>query len=283
MLVDLLHRRVRRRYHRIGFQSRFLDLDRCKLHYYERTGRQQGKNLVLLHGLGTSSSTGVYLLPNLDPAWTVLALDLPGFGFSTITNGERFFQFNELYRALVTFLERTTSDPFVLLGHSLGGWLAARYASEHGNSLQRLILVNNAGIQHEGTIDQARAFDLHSMRDLSRLLNILWLRYPWYFKLFYPAVLHDLRARHVPEFVRSILADDFVNDKLKRISIPVDVVWGKEDRLFAMKSVEIAEESIPRARFHFIDHCGHVPQLEKPGEFTDIVRTILREETRDLG
>jgi abhydrolase domain-containing protein 6 len=278
VLINVLHNRVRRRYQRFGYQSRFLDLERCTLHCYERKGSQPEKTLVLLHGLGTSSSTWVHLLPALDPAWTVLALDLPGFGFSTVRDGESFFRFHELYNAVVTFIGETITTPFVLLGHSLGGWLAAKYAADHGESLRRLILVNNAGILHEGTIDQAYAFDLRSVRDLSRLLNTLWMRYPWYFKPFYPAILHDLRERHVSEFVRSIQPGDFVNEDLKRLMTRVSIVWGTADRLFAMKSVEIMKEAIPRAQIDLMDDCGHVPQLEKPKEFTGIIRNILRGE-----
>lgn len=278
MLINVLHKRVRRRYHRFGYQSRFLDLERCTLHYCERKGNQPGKTLVLLHGLGTSSSTWVYLMPAMDPAWTVLALDLPGFGFSTLKDRGRFFQFNELYDAVVTFIDQTVTAPFVLLGHSLGGWLAAKYAAEHGETLRRLILVNNAGILHEGTIDQAHAFNLHSVRDLSRLLNTLWLRYPWYFKPFYPAILHDLRARRVTEFVRSIHPEDFVNEDLKRLTMRVSIIWGTADRLFAMKSVEIIRGAVPGVQINLINNCGHVPQLEKPKDFTAVIRSILQEE-----
>jgi pimeloyl-ACP methyl ester carboxylesterase len=105
------------------------------------------------------------------------------------------------------------------------------------------------------------------------------MRYPWYFKPFYPAILHDVRARHVSEFVRSIQPGDFVNEDLKRLTTRVSIVWGTADRLFAMKSVEIMKEAIPRAQVNLMDNCGHVPQLEKPREFTGIIRNILRGET----
>ena len=278
MLIDILHNRVRRRFQRHGFRSRSLELDRCTLHYYEREGTGREKTLVLLHGLGTSSSTWVHLLPKLDPAWSVVAPDLPGFGFSPLKNPQDFLLLNELYDAVVKFIGQTVSFPIVLLGHSLGGWLAARYAAEHGETLRRLILVNNAGIMHEETVNQARAFDLRTVGDVSSLLNTLWRRYPWYFRPFYPAILHDLRRRHVAEFVRSIQPRDFINEDLKRITVPVSVVWGRADRLFATTSVEILKQEIPAAQVTFIEDCGHVPQLERPREFIRIVREVLRKE-----
>ncbi len=278
MLIDILHKRVRKRIQRYGYESRSLALDRCTLHYYQREGTGNGNTLVLLHGLGTSSSTWVHLLPKLDPAWNVVAPDLPGFGFSPLKNPQDFFLLSELYDALVKFLGRTVRFPIVLLGHSLGGWLAARYAAEHGDSLRRLILVNSAGIMHEETVHQARAFDLRTVQDVRRLLNALWRRYPWYFRPFYPSILRDLRRRHVAEFVRSIQPQEFVNEDLRRIAVPVNIVWGREDRLFAMKSVEILKTEIPAAQVTFIEECGHVPQLERPGEFIRVVREVLREE-----
>jgi len=279
LLIDILHNRVRRRIQRFGYRSRTLELDRCTLHYYEREGTGTDKTIVLLHGLGTSSSTWVHLLPKLDPAWNVVAPDLPGFGFSPLRNPRDFFLLSELYDSVVKFLGRSVRFPIVLLGHSLGGWLAARYAAEHGDTLRRLVLVNNAGIMHEETINQARAFDLRTIRDVSRLLNILWRRYPWYFKPFYPAILHDLHRRHVAEFVRSIQPRDFINEDLIRITVPVSLIWGRADRLFATKSVEILKREIPTAQVAFLDECGHVPQLERPKEFIRIVQGILREET----
>ncbi len=278
MLIDLLHNRVRRRNLRYGYHSRFLNLGTCNLHYYERKGSNPEKTLLLLHGLGTSSSTWVHVLPALGPAWNVLAPDLPGFGFSTLRDPQEFFRLSELVDALAAFVDRTLNTPFVIVGHSLGGWLAAKLAMRRGPLVRRLILVNNAGILHEGILEQANAFDCRTMRDVSRLLNMLWLRYPWYFKAFYPAILHDLRSRHVPEFVRSIQAGDFINAELKNLTMPVSILWGTEDRLFPMTSVEIMKKEVPQAEVILLDKCGHVPQLERPKEFVPALRSILTRE-----
>ena len=249
------------------------------MHYYERQEKDRSLTLVLLHGLGTSSSTWVHVLPKLDPQWTVFALDLPGFGFSSLRNGGRFLGFDELLGSVASFIEQRVGGPFVLLGHSLGGWLAAKYAARNKSTIRRLILVNNAGILDDRTTAMAKAFDVTTWVELSRLLNTLWFRYPWYFKPFYPAILRDLRKRHVPDFVRSIHPGDFVNNDLHSLKMNVDIVWGKEDRLITMQSVEIMQRAMPAARVHLIDKCGHVPQLERPREFTVILRDLLRQES----
>ena len=263
----------------MGFKDGNVDSGRFSLHYYVRNSPESTNTLILIHGLGTSSSTWVRLLPGLDPRWNVLALDLPGFGFSEINSGLRFARMEELYQSVVTFIEKKVASPFFLLGHSLGGWLATRFAAEHPEYIKHLILVDNAGILFEGTVDQGKAFQVASIRDLGRLLNKIWYRYPWYFKPFYLAVFNDLRKRYVAEFVRSIQAEDFLNDRLQTLKMNTTIIWGKEDKLISMKSVELLQQLIPHARVNFIERCGHVPQLEQPKEFINIIRKVLQQET----
>ncbi len=277
MLVDVLHRQIRRRYLRTGFKNGFVECERFSLHFYERSTRESTSTLVLIHGLGTSSSTWVHLIPGLDPRWNVFALDLPGFGFSKINSGSPFARMDELCQSVVTFIETKVPRPFFLLGHSLGGWLAARFAVEHPDNVKHLILVDNAGILCEETLEQGKAFQVESVVDLSKLLNKIWFHYPWYFKPFYRAVLEDLRKRHVADFVRSIQAEDFLNDRLGTLNLKTTIIWGKQDTLISMKSFEILQQLIPRAQVNFIERCGHVPQLEKPKEFVNIIRTILQQ------
>ena len=276
MIIDLLHRKIRRRFHWYGFTDAFLNTGRFTLHSYERIASGSGKTLMLLHGLGTSSSTWVRILPALDPAWNVLALDLPGFGFSEIHSGTPFARMDELHQAVETFVRDRGLRSFVLLGHSLGGWLAAKFALEHPQALLHLVLSDNAGILCDETLEQGKAFDVHSVKDMNSLLNKIWFRYPWYFKPFYLAVLNDFKRRRIGEFLRSIREDDFLNNRIRTLSVSTTIIWGAQDNLISVKSAQMLKESIPRSEIYLIDNCGHVPQLERPAELVNILRTILR-------
>jgi abhydrolase domain-containing protein 6 len=274
MLIDYLHHRVRKRYRKLGFETRQLTLEHCTLHYFERRNVGSSKTIVLLHGLGTSSSTWVHLLPSFDPSFNIIVPDLPGYGFSVLRGTVGFLSLDELSGEIDALLQ-TIHAPFLLLGHSLGGWLAARYASEHPDRVSHLILVNNAGILYEGTEEQGRAFLVESIADVRRLLNTLWYRYPWYFKPFSTAILNDLRKRHVAEFVRGVHREDFLNERLARLTMPVSIIWGREDKLISPASVAIMRQAMPHATVHTIEKCGHVPQLERPKEFARAVHQIL--------
>jgi pimeloyl-ACP methyl ester carboxylesterase len=249
------------------------------MHYLERQRDESPFTLILLHGLGTSSSTWVNLIPTLNNTVTVLVPDLPGHGLSTIRSGEPFFRLNELHQSVATFVREIAPGSLFMLGHSLGGWLAAHYATENPKDIRHLVLVDSAGILNEETIDQRKAFQLESLGDLRKLMNNLWFKYPWYFKLFSHAVFNDLRDRRVSEFVRTIRREDFLNEQLKDLTMKVSIVWGKEDKLISTKSLEIARRAVPQAQIHLIEQCGHVPQLERPKEFNALINKILNGET----
>jgi abhydrolase domain-containing protein 6 len=280
MFINLLHRQIRRRYRRMGFQEGFQSAGRFTLHFYERSVHASEHTIVLVHGLGTSASTWVRILPSLDRRWNIIALDLPGYGLSSINDGQPFAPLRELYGTVGEFLATKVPGSCVLLGHSLGGWIAAHVALQHPERIRHLILSDNAGVFTDETLEQGKAFLVDSLEDVTRLLKTLWFRYPWYFIPFSGAVLNDLRQHRVSEFVQSIKQDDFLNDDLHRLTMPVSIIWGREDRLISMKSVEIMRQEIPHHRVFVIDRCGHVPQLERPAEYGTIVQEILREHVR---
>ncbi len=277
-LIDLLHAHVRRRYRRLGFTSTDQECGRFTVHFSRRTVASGNNTLVLLHGLGTSSSTWIHVLPDLDPTWNVLAIDLPGFGFSTVDNGEPFARLAEHVEAVSSIVETNLARPFLLLGHSLGGWIAARYALEHPSGVFHLILADTAGVLCDDTVELGKAFQIDSTADLRRLLNRVWLHYPWYFRPFYPSIQKDLHRRNVPEFVRSVEEKDFLNSRLGELSGKTSIIWGLQDRLISLQAVDVLKAKVPGLEIHLIDRCGHVPQLECPVEFTRVLRGIMERE-----
>jgi pimeloyl-ACP methyl ester carboxylesterase len=275
MIITTLHRLIRYSFHRHGFQSCYLQLDSSRLHYLQRQCPQASKRLVLIHGLGTSSSSWIKILPSLSKSYTISCLDLPGYGFSKITSGDPFFSLTQLDCAVEQFIQRTQRLPIILIGHSLGGWLAARAALNHPESVEHLILINNAGIQYPGVGQQADLFDLLTLDDARQLLHHIWSHYPWYFNPFTSSIFQSLKKKHVSDFVRSIREEDFLNQKISALPMPVDVIWGNEDRLISKESVNIMKKLLPDLSAHSIPQCGHVPQLEKPHQVSLLLNQIL--------
>lgn len=281
MLIPLFHRIIRRHLLQRGVQSKRIETPGSLLHYYEVAPPAAAETVVLVHGLGTSASTWIHILPGLGQKFRVLAPDLPGFGFSQRKNTASFGRLEEYVDTLSFFIDRSVSGSFILVGHSLGGWITMRYAVKHPGRIQQLVLVNTAGVYYEGTEKQRELFDLKSRGDTRRLLDHIWLRYPWYFRPFNPWVFEDLVNRRVPEFVQAIREDDFMNSSLKRLTMPVNVIWGTNDRLISDETLSILQKSVPGLKAQKIDECGHVPQLERPVEFLRALENVVRRNDRN--
>jgi pimeloyl-ACP methyl ester carboxylesterase len=282
MLIDLVQKLVRSAFWRLGMESRSIELESCVLHYFEYPHPTPRGTIVLVHGLGTSSSTWLKILPILIKNHRVIALDLPGFGFSDLKPGKSFCTMSEHRAALSTLVEHVTQSPFTLVGQSFGGWLSVRYAAEHPRRITRLILINTAGIYYRGVEDLRELFAIETTADMRRLLDALWYRYPWYFKPFTTAIFRDLSQRNISDIVASIDAKDFLVEELAQLRLPVSVIWGKDDNVISSASVDVIKKFVPGSNVYLISRCGHVPQLERPEEVKRIFTSILTQGVHGL-
>jgi pimeloyl-ACP methyl ester carboxylesterase len=135
--------------------------------------------------------------------------------------------------------------------------------------------VDTAGVYYPGVENLHDLFTLTSVNDTQRLLNTLWYHYPWYFKPFTGSIYRELGARRMNELVASIEANDFLVEELSRLTMPVSIIWGKQDVAISLKSVEVLKKFISHSTVHLIDQCGHVPQLECPEKLAGILNRVL--------
>jgi pimeloyl-ACP methyl ester carboxylesterase len=84
------------------------------------------------------------------------------------------------------------------------------------------------------------------------------------------------------ELVGSIDATYFLVEELGRLTMPVSIIWGREDKVILPESVDVLVKFVPHARVAFVEQCGHVPQLEKPAEFASVVQKILEQKNHEL-
>jgi pimeloyl-ACP methyl ester carboxylesterase len=137
------------------------------------------------------------------------------------------------------------------------------------------VLIDTAGVYYPGVEYLRDLFTLLSVSDTRRLLNALWYRYPWYFKPFAGSIYRELGARRMNELVASIEPSDFLAEELSHLTMPVSIIWGKQDDVISLKSVDVLQKFIPRSTVHLIDQCGHVPQLECPEKLAGIMNKVF--------
>jgi abhydrolase domain-containing protein 6 len=277
MLIRLVHRFSRHRYKALGLQSQFVQLKGCTLHVHTHRHATSRKTALLLHGLGTSSSTWVGVMAEVLSTHQVVAPDLAGFGFSELHPPRRFFTLSEHEESLNQLLETMSVKPSVIVGHSLGGWLAARLAAHMGDGLDHLVLIDTAGVFYAGAEELRNDFTIRTSADIRRLTEKMWYRYPWYFKPFRRAIRKDLLRRAVPDLVHAVKRSDFLDALYCQLTMPVTLIWGANDRLIPLEAARLMKERVSHARLIVLEKCGHVPQLEQPKALRDILRQLLSE------
>jgi pimeloyl-ACP methyl ester carboxylesterase len=226
-----------------------------------------GDPIVLVHGLGTSGAWWNRTIPALAERHRVLVVDLVGFGRSRgqpVRLGAAADQLAAWARA--TGLERAA-----FVGHSMGGLVVADLAARVPDLVERLILVDAAGL----------ALPQHVTRHLANVVRgggSLPLEV-------YPIALGcalQCGPVTIARAAHQILATDLA-DRLGRISAPTLVIWGARDRLLTPAFGRRLAAAITGARFETIDGAGHSPMWEQPAEFERRLETFLAEPPTTAG
>lgn len=102
----------------------------------------EGSVVVLLHGIASSASTFELVIPELRKYHRVIAIELLGFGSSPAPADAKYTIDEHVAAIAATIHSLRLRQPFILVGHSLGSLLAARYAASHKREVARLVLAS---------------------------------------------------------------------------------------------------------------------------------------------
>ena len=218
-----------------------------------------GPPIVLVHGLGASGWWWERNLPALSARHRVLVVDLAGFGASR----RQPFRLATAGTRLGRWLEAVGAGPAAVVGHSLGGYVAADLAAERPDLVERLVLVDAAALPLEGPVrGHVRNLLRGGGRSERALVRI--------------AIVDIARAGPIVivRAARQLLASD-LSPRLAAIQAPTLVVWGEEDALIPLSRGRRLAAAIPGARFALIPGAGHAPMWERPDLFDPLVLDFL--------
>jgi pimeloyl-ACP methyl ester carboxylesterase len=262
----------------VAISDRATAVHGVELHYLEAG---TGPVVVLLHGLAGSAEEWRSTMQALAPRYRVIALDQVGFGRSgkplLAYRPETFVDF------LGGFLDSLAIDRVSLVGSSLGGWVAARFALARPATVDRLVLVGAAGFSSfaedvgRETVDALR---LASRADLKRIGQLAF-HDPAYSSQAavdqaFPGRIAAGDGYTVDRVVDSLARGlDALDGELDRIGQPTLVVHGVSDRLVPSSFATRFAQGIRGARLVSIEACGHLPQVECPGPLTTQLQEFL--------
>jgi pimeloyl-ACP methyl ester carboxylesterase len=236
-----------------------------------------GPPMLLLHGaLSRASTTWGLVAGRLARRFHVLAPDLPGFGRSRAALRPEEATVRRVAEALLERLpEWTGGKPCVVVGGSLGGWIAARMALEQPRAVEQLFLIDAAG--HWVDEEAGRALVGIILPDTPDALNTLFSRVSGRHIRLPRFLAQDFVTSYRRDFapLRNLVAagetDVLIDTELAGMINRVSVVWGAQDRLIPLEEGRALAAAIPGATFDVIERCAHVPQVEAAGRFVDVV------------
>ena len=242
-----------------------------------------GHPVVLLHGYGESliAWRGVFDLLSRDA--DVLAFDLPGFGLSS--KPAHGYSTEGMARWVIGVLDTASLDRVVLVGHSMGGAIAAAVALLAPQRVRALVLIDPAGVAPPRglgpTRDTAQSVVRASVAEYeaqrSRFASPhdpAWLMEDAAAARYLPAADSSYRTA-----LSSVLQEfDFAyltGMRMQSLRVPTLVIWGEYDPVLPLSDGRLLAASIPSATLKVIERSWHRPHEERPAETAAVITAFL--------
>jgi len=251
--------------------------------------------VLLLHGIGRSLDDWAPQHERLASAHRVIAIDVPGFGFSERPDGPiTLSAFAKGALGAVDVLGETR--PLNIIGNSLGGAIALQTLALRPERVSSLVLVNSAGFGREVTLllrvltmpvlgalsvrrpirASARLLERTIFADRSlatreRIEHALAIGKQPHFGPLMREIATELgTTRGVkPGWRRQLAAFAALHPR------PTLVMWGDQDKVLPAHHIEEAKRVFPHAETHLLPGIGHMPQIECPDDFARLVLPFL--------
>jgi 2-succinyl-6-hydroxy-2,4-cyclohexadiene-1-carboxylate synthase len=252
----------------------------------------KGAPLVLLHGFTGSGETWAPLRAPLGAAHATIAIDLPGHGRSSAPGEPARYGLARLAADLARALDALAVDRVALLGYSMGGRAALRFALHHPDRVAALVLESTSpGIADPARRAERLASDAELAdvieRDGIRAFVERWEKLPmWESQRALPAAtrarLRAQREANSPSGLANSLrgagagVDEPVLDRLSTLDVPTLLVAGALDTPYAALGRAMAQ-ALPAAQLTVVPEAGHAVHLEQPEAFVGAVTAFLRE------
>jgi len=260
--------------------------------YIVEAGRNNKELVVLVHGLGdVASDTWTAFIPQLAENYHVLTFDLPGFGRSSKSNQ---LYSPENYVAFINYVVRQSGhEHFMLVGHSMGGNIALRYASIYPDKVKRLMLIDAAGVLHRLTygtffthfgIQLVPEFYPQQNNDIRSIAGLVLGELARQHNLLEAGekmILNDPLLRQKvfagnPSVIAAyaMIMEDY-SSLLSSMKVPTFILWGENDIVIPLRTGKVLATNLPNAGLVVLSNTGHVPMDDKPLIFSNWLRRFV--------
>ncbi len=219
------------------------------------------KTILILHGWQSSKEKWQKVKEGLEKqGMKVILPDLPGFKLENKLDTA--WNLDDYVRWTRNFVDREMpKEKFFLLGQSFGGRVAIKFAVQHPEKLEGLILVSAAGIKTKFHLIAGWKL-LGFLKTLSFLPGYNFLRKVFYFKVLKRTDYYMAEGTMKDVFLKAINED--LSLLLPEIKIPTAIIWGKKDFTTPLRDAYFMKGKISHSRLFLLENIGHTPHLENP-------------------
>lgn len=251
--------------------------------YLLKESARPTKTVIFIHGFPFNKNMWIYQLEALPEDIRGIAIDVRGHGRST--SGHGYFSVDVFAQDLIAFVERLGLDKVVLCGISMGGYIALRAYQLAPSVFHGMVLAdtnsqadsNEAKIKRFDTIQSVlkygrRTFAIGFVRNVFSETSLQTRTEE------VDLIRSSIRRNDIRSICATLLAlasRTDTTESLHTIPFPCLIIRGSEDKLMTREQAQVLKEHIKYAELVEIEHCGHLPNLEAPEIFNQILEQYL--------
>lgn len=254
----------------------FIKLRGAEIHYVEKGSGE--KAIILVHGLGGGAFTFRNNIDALaDKGYKVYAIDLKGFGLSEKVIGSDYSHIEQA-KILLDFMEKKGIGKATVAGHSMGGRVALIAYDMKPQNFENIILIDSAGLENNSPafynflITQPIVDILYynifvREKNFQKFLSSAFFNSDFVSPEVMRLYLESFKIKNANKAFLSIIKSNSAYDiesVLKKIDIPVLILWGRNDGWISLESAYKFNSLIKGSALDVIDNAGHVSMEEQP-------------------
>ncbi len=250
------------------------------LHFTD-VGSKTDPTIVLLHSLATHSELWAQQVPVWATHFRVIRVDLPGHGQSAVA--DEALSLADMAKAVLAVLDTLQVSKAAFVGVSLGGMVAQAIALAHGARVAALVIAH-AGARTDAAVraiweQRIQQFEDGGLAHLTQPTLERW--FPRSFAESSPMTMDWvaglIQATDPKGYVNAIRAIQGLDhlDRLPNITAPTLVIAGLADAAVPSTVASLVAQRIPNAQLHLLEETGHIGNVQKPTEFTEMVGQFL--------
>jgi pimeloyl-ACP methyl ester carboxylesterase len=273
-----------------GLSERHVDVAGHRWVYaYSDAAPPDAPTLVMLHGFTGSKENWYPLARELRRRYRLIIPDLPGWGDSERRPGADYGFVAQSARVAAFIAAVSPRGPVVLLGHSMGGGIAALTAARYPRLVSRVGLLDAAGVRFD---DNRFGADVLAGRNPFAVSDVASMH------RYLDTVFHDADAKpwipwpvdrvYIARRVRDAAFEQSVLERIGRgserfvpgieashIHQPALLLWCRQDAVIDPSALRLYAARIPQARQVLLDDCGHMSLMEKPREVAQAITALV--------